>query len=335
MSSFARSVLFPALLLTLHCIGGVGVAHTDGILHVKGGSWKNALVTLIPEFGEPRVIERSSAHFTLDLPLQGSYILRAEHENAATKEVVFDLHVPARYTGSEFTFPFEISLEVEESGDVTSYAGPVGLVSFDAVLEDLTYITDHRLLEVATKARELGAKVKYEKPLPKQELALHVAPRAPLPVSVPDSPILMTDERTPARGPEITEPNTSPLPNAMRPASPIVFDPAQNATAVAPPASLELPTQVVEQNRTALPDISAPSPGPAGSDHRPSTVHSTYCGQQKVLEFPSMLVAIRYIPLANGNCDELRKVSHSYGDVFYFQNGRSISQWEYEQLLGH
>ena len=346
MRSFLLLVLTPLLLGMPYC-ALAGVVHADGIIRVKGGSWENARVTLIPEFGEPRVIERSSARFTLDLPLQVSYLLRAEYENAATKEIVFDLRVPSRYDGSEFTFPFEITLEVKESREVIPFAGPVGLVSFNTALEDLDYVTDHRLLAVSKKARELSDKVKRMEPAPASELTLPTPVPPPLNAIVTERSVPEQMQEEPA--PEKISPLQSILPIAVMPEAPKPITVAVRSTtpiATAPeansaPAEDTRPTSTTE--RSSKGSVAASIVTDKAVESRAQTLRSELtfsiptvdCGQEQVLEYPSMLVAVRYIPLPNGNCDEMRKVTHAYGDVFYFQNGRAITQWEYDQLMAN
>ncbi len=342
-----RFVLIPTLLLAMQTIALDGVVHADGTIRVKGGNWANARVTLIPEIGEPRVIERSSARFTLDLPLQATYLLRAEYDNAATKEVVFDLRVPAQYEDSEFDFPFEITLEVEESGNVTPFAGPVGLVSFDKALEDLDYVTDHRLLAMTRTARELGAKVKRMEPARVADPVQSEPTRSPLPAPViassgTDKP---KDEPVPelVSTRQITLPSTialeapKPIAAPVSGATPTPEKPEKRPTPVVDIQSISEQEFLREETNTveALPDMAAETESVQRSAPRASTMRSADCGQEHILEYPSMLVAVRYLQLPNGNCDEMRKVTHTYGGVFYFQNGRDITEWEYHQLLGH
>ena len=347
MAPSLRFLLIPVLLFAMHTLALAGVVHADGIIRVKGGNWANARVTLIPELGEPRVIERSSARFTLDLPLQATYLLRAEYDNAATKEVMFDLRVPARYEDSDFDFPFEITLEVEESGIVTPFAGPVGLVSFDKALEDLDYVTDHRLLAMSRTARELGAKVKRMEPVRVAELAQPEPSRNPLSTPLIASSGTVKTVEEPVL--ELVSPRQSTLPTTIAVEAP---------KPITAPVSISTPLPALTDKRSA-----AIAETPSSSEHevqredaldvevspamvaetqtmqqaapRASTLRSTDCGQEHMLEYPSMLVAIRYVPLPNGNCDEMRKVTHTYGGVFYFQNGRDITEWEYDQLLGN
>lgn len=312
MLTFARSALIAVLLIALVNSTMAGVVHADGILRVKGGSWKNARVTLIPEFGAPHVIDRNSAHFTLDLALQCTYLLRAEHENAATKEVVFELRMPEQFAQLDYSFPFEITLEVEASENVSPFAGPVGLVSFEPALKDLSYTTDHRLLAIGNKARELAAKVRYAEPLARPELALEPTPGIPMPAKVPDSAAPLLDVTGLAAGAPNPLPSRTSPPVLVEPALPMSNDRIVTATAATSSAR-------AVKNKVAPAVPSA------------SVALKATCGQEELQHLPSMMIAIRY----DSNCDELRKVTHSYGAVFYFQNGRAICQREYEQLLQH
>ena len=53
----------------------------EALIKVKGAGWEGTRITILPEFGEPYQIPMTSNRFELELGLQASYLIRAEHRN--------------------------------------------------------------------------------------------------------------------------------------------------------------------------------------------------------------------------------------------------------------
>jgi hypothetical protein len=164
-ASLLRPLLFPAFLFSSWvAIGQTSTLYADGLLRVRGDDWRQTRVTVVPQFGDPFEVPLGSEQFDLDLGLESTYLVRAEHQNCAAKEVVFDLRVPPAFRSGDFHFRFEIMLEAFKAHETPyTYAKPVGAVFFDPDKADFTYTTDYerisRAPEVATLMTRMTAHV--------------------------------------------------------------------------------------------------------------------------------------------------------------------------------
>lgn len=313
--------------------------YADGILRVRGGSWSDARVTILPQFGEAFDLPLNNDRFQLDLGLRSTYLVRASHPGCATKEVVFDLRLPGVSSTASFRFPFEIILERFAKGEEPfEYAQPVGLVFFDEEEQDFIYTTDYtrmrKVLGLDSLITRMAAhiervpvqadvmadlewmfvndpnaalsKVEKEVPAPAADLALEGEERAsPLVVDVPSGMKGDGSADKEIRHASIpVEADTVSVPPLPASPAPITLTP----TAAKPPASrFSTHWQV-------------PEPGEPSASHELQTMRT-------------MVIAIDRFSDGT-SATELRKVTHAFGAVFYFEDGIAIDQRAYEERLG-
>lgn len=325
---------FHALLIAgLVCLPGMlraDVVHIDGIVRVKAGSWKGVKLTVVPEYSAPFQVDLSSSRFDLELPLHSIYLLRAEHAGCPTKEVLFDCTVPRAFGRKAYEFPVLIELAVEQHGTHFQYAGPVGLVTFEEDRADFTYTTDYTRIELVGPLPRLHARMPasalgnsagadplaaaFALLLAQASTSAATSPAAapePTPTPVPEEPVDVVEE--------------APLPAPMDVAP----------VAVAPAVSIPPPAPVVAKTVAPVarwePAIlrttpTHPTPEPPATDSRP-------CGTHDIEAHPRFVIRTDRIATADG-CSELRKVVHAYGAVFFFHDGRAVTEPVYQLALG-
>lgn len=306
------------------------VLHADGLIRVKGAGWKGTRVTVVPEFSQPYDVDLRSTRFMLHLPLQSTYLVRAERANCPTKEVIFDLRMPMAAMHIEYEFPFEILLEVQPEGVELRYAGPVGLVSFDTAKGDFSYITDHRLVAIKGKADELRDRLAPEhmrsrntmvEPVVRLPSATPLGPSAPLVAHDATIADIAKAEATVEMDvrEEVSPENTTDITVA-----PAVVENHLAAEALEPkehpvPILLERPARAISRSVTTSPAMVAAEPKP--------------CGTNDMTVNDRMVITTRRVPTPDGGCQELRTVTHAYGAVFHFHDGRPVTEAYFRKLL--
>lgn len=320
--------------------------HADGIIRVKGDNWRGTRITVVPEFSQPYDVDLRSPRFMLHLPLQSTYLVRAEHLNCPTKEIVFDLRVPAAAMSAEYEFPFEIILEVQPDGVELRYAGPVGMVSFDPEARDFDYITDHRLIAFLPKADELRERAPVElrpqtrpgataKPVAQQTTNDHGVPlgsgsmgrAAPEPPS--DTHPAKVEAPPTATDPDVEHQDLGP--EATTGSLILDSSPALATQDIVAPPTMESITPAPPDHASAAPSSVNAHPGISASARvvdtsvPQTTVHEP-CGTEETTVSGRMVIHVRRTPSADGGCHELRTVTHAYGGVFYFHDGRPVTE---------
>ncbi len=128
---FLSSVLF----------GERGTLKADGILRVKGADVANATITVVPSGAAAYSFPVGTTNFTLELPLDDTYLVSFERADCPTKQVYFDTRVPLEGHASDFRFPFMVTLQHLSAEDMFAYVGPVGFVRFLQPIVDFGYET--------------------------------------------------------------------------------------------------------------------------------------------------------------------------------------------------
>jgi len=353
---FIRPVL---LVLCAICSMGshAGLLVADGLLRTVGVDRSVVRLTVLPEFSEPYPVQHSGGHFELELPYHAHYVLRAEAPGCATKEVVFNMNLPLRLNGPERAFALEILMERMADGATFHYAGPVGLVFFEETKQAFVHTTDHsRIYEnspvlLAMHKAEgfaddglwaVGPTV-VAKPvgdplaarLPQLQLgpllrttpttnaygqrASRVVGEAPYQAAVIEpAPTLPPAKPLPASakvGPAIVKAGAAPEPSTAIAVSRTTFSTVERVVDVAQ----RRPALVDHAEDRAIVIRTDASTAPCG------TTESNWIGR--------CLVTVDRLSTGTG-CTELRKAEHIYGAVFYFHDGRSITEHHYKQLLG-
>ena len=334
-----------------------GMLVADGLLRTVGVDRSVVRLTVLPEFSEPYPVQHSGGHFELELPYHAHYVLRAEAPGCATKEVVFNVNLPVRLNGPERAFALEILMELMPDGATFHYAGPVGVVFFDETKQAFEHTTDHsRIYENSPVLLAMHKAEGFA------DDGLWAVGPTVVAVSVGD-PLA-------ARLPQLQLGQvlrTTSITNASGQRSIRVVGEAPYQAAVIEPAPMLPPAEPLPLNAKVGPAIvtagAAPEPSTAiatsrttvnsvervmdVAQRRPAMVEHTedraialradattaQCGTTESNWIGRCLVTVDRLSTGTG-CTELRKAEHIYGAVFYFHDGRSITEHHYKQLLG-
>lgn len=303
------------------------VLHIDGIVRVEDGSWKGVILTVVPEFSEPFVVDLRSNRFDLVLPLHATYLLRAEHAGCPTKEVLFDCTLLPAFGRTSFEFPIQIDLAVELEGSMFMYAGPVGLVTFDEARADFTYTTDYTRIKQVRSLPHLHARMPASalgdgsRADPLVAAFAFLMEQASSGVAETLEPVVSTTT-APAQSDRLVEEGSLTASNDNVPMDgPAIHDVLSlGATVVMPTAPVARAEPVAA--RTI---VKPPMPWLPTMDERP-------CGTHDVVSQMHCVIKIDRVPTPDG-CSELRKVMHAYGAVFFFHDGRAVTEPYYENAL--
>ncbi len=353
---FIRPVLL--VLCAICCMGShAGLLVADGLLRTVGVDRSVVRLTVLPEFSEPYPVQHSGGHFELELPYHAHYVLRAEAPGCATKEVVFNMNLPLRLNGPERAFALEILMERMADGATFHYAGPVGLVFFEETKQAFVHTTDHSriyenspvllamhkaegfaddglwavgptvvaepvgdplaarlpqlqlgqvLRNTSTKNVNRHSTIRVVGEAPYQAAVIEPAPTLP-----PAEPLLVSANV----GPAVVTAGASPEPSPPKALSSTTVNAVERVMDIAQ----RRPAVVDHAEDRAIVNRTDASPAPCG------TTESNWIGR--------CLVTVDRLSTGTG-CTELRKAEHIYGAVFYFHDGRSITEHHYKQLLG-
>ena len=312
--------------------------HTDGLIKVKGGSWRDVTITVVPEFSAPFEIALTGPHFKLDLPVYSTYLLRAEHPGCAAKAILFDCTVPERLGDLDFEFPFEVELEMMTSQEAFEYAGPVGLVSFNELKTDFTYNTDY------TKIHDVPALPQLERVMA-SALGSHgidqlnlISGLSTMPKVESISPAPPTDVPLPAPVSHIKQVNAmregsnSPsvlfLPAAEEQGSDRETELAFSVVKASEPKESHTVSNSRESNTPHIVPIAFKPNVDPGQDQD----KSEQCNTHQFIQERRYVMTIDRVATDDG-CLELKRVSHAYGAVYYFINGMAATGERYSTTL--
>ncbi|MGV9011366.1 MAG: hypothetical protein ACOH13_02125 [Flavobacteriales bacterium] len=306
-------------------------------MRVRGADWRDTRVTVMPQFGEAFEVPLSTDQFDLDLGLFSTYLVRAAHAGCATKEIVFDLWVPDAYRNAVFHFPFEIVLETFRANEKPySYEHPVGIVFFDETKADFTYTTDYEQVERARSLPTMEQRMETHialHPKPVNELAAYEALFAKDPnAEEPHSDTMRVEQTSrpsephtalppePVPGSRTTEPSFTIAPSPRSTAQATTSPTVKKATTVpAAPSRDKVAAKQMEFSSRMSTRLEIPSLRQDQGSHEFSV-------------FPTMVIVIDRF--GNGSTStEVRKVTHAYGAVFYFQDGAPITERAYNEKL--
>jgi hypothetical protein len=355
-----NATLLPILLGTA-CLappalyGSRGVLNADGILLVKGADASTAMITVVPENAAAYSLAAGTKRFVLNLPVNDTYLVSFMREGCPTKEVYFDTRVPVERTADAFSFPFQVTLEHMRADRMFAYDGPVGFVRYQHPVLDFGYETQY-VVKVNQELHDRMREMESTGTDPK----IIQAPTAAMVVDIPrggGEPIVKmaapsleattasSPENTTASGPEsttapapegTTAPKVSEVPKLVHtlagPMHPVAM--AQAEANIPGPDHAEQPSIAMAP---AVSDATAPQPERSA---RIDAVAPAIAGhplgrdrQEEVLVDERMVIRIvRFIRPDGTVTDELRKVSHSYGAVFYFHNMQSITERAFLEL---
>lgn len=356
--STLRSIVLPlSLLVSVSAIGARGVLKADGIIRVKGAELSSATITVVPSNAASYVLSVAAKRIVLDLPLDDVYLVSVARVGCPTKEVYFDTRVPAEMHSSEFTFPFQITLEHLTAARMFAYASPVGFVRYVHGLKDFGYETKYvirveeelkqrmqafqetgvdpkRMATIAQARTADRARGEYSAALGAFEsmdegtLApnVHEVPRQVHVVSGPrqaDESPLMREVALAVLAPMITLLRSAPLPERTTVAADVT--PIEHAT---PPVVRSAPAPSSVRMEAAAPAVEveetkAPVPVAMGGFSR----------TEETIEEPRRVTRIIRLTEPSGDMEEYRMVSHAFGAVYYFQDSRSITERDFVQAI--
>jgi hypothetical protein len=320
----------------------------DGKVRITGAPLDGAIVVIMGHAGQANVLRSGLAHFEHALPLQSTFLLSFEREGCVTKQLYFDTHVPEEVMErAPFDFPFLVTLEAIPTGTPFEYAGPVGYIRYYAAQGDFGYDTDYsRKVDPLLVER-----------MRNRDPQVTNAP-SPSPGIPGDLVAARGESASPARrnGIEavsiltIPSPLTPPALNEHRPVSVRLEPPAAEHVHAGTKATASSTPELADRAgvRTSS-KAQVPSPE---RDERPAAKAGPQRSEAAIGAFPQgspdpaasgvparseeLVVESRRITTIiriteDGHTTEYRRVHHQFGEVFYFKNGESCSQRQYEE----
>ena len=345
-----------------------GMLNADGILVVKSADISSARITIVPQNAAAYGLEVGTKRFTLRLPVNDTYLVSFVREGCPTKEVYFDTRVPVEFTTRDFAFPFQVTLEHVSPERMFAYEGPVGFVRYQHPLTDFGYEAQY-VVKVEDELHERMKEMEVTGTDPKVMSALSAMVvdvsrdgtervertatpsleelnTAPIVSEVPK--LVHTVSAPGASEPEVVyatdEEPMMAQPEPLVEEAPVVVEaivsvPAFSApVASAPPAVKAAPS--IPRTR-ALPVAAAkPMVNPEPTNEVSAEVSASMQAasmvkhrEEEVLVDRRMVTrVVRFVRADGVVTDELRKVTHAYGAVFYFHNEQSITERAFREL---
>lgn len=337
--AFALVALLPGALFAQR-----GALNADCIIQLKGAKGGQTRLTVMPGTSPAYVITPTNLHFVLDLTLDETYLLTFEHPDCVTKELYLDATVPVDMRTRDFDFPLMVVLEHHE--EPFTYAGPVGFIYYDHSITDFSYHTEYGIT-VNTRFGERMAELQRTGVDPRSAILGYTAS------TTAASPVSVAPKEE-----EIPLPTWSTLAPTVAHVGPMVHrlnrgdDAAQATTLSETPSTATRSRAAVStrmQPRTPLTaDITkaAQRPAPATAnigmlagmeqlvDRNDDVPEHTVASWELIVEDQRLTTIIRCAD-QDDNSTEYRRVLHSSGTAYYFQDGRSISAHSYGKATAH
>ncbi|MEX1132951.1 MAG: hypothetical protein WEC15_06985 [Flavobacteriales bacterium] len=333
------------LTIGLVCLIPVGVLaergtlKADCIIQIKGTKTQQTRLTVMPGTTPAYVLTPTSMHFILDLVLDETYLLTFEHPNCVTKQLYVDTSVPLDQRRKDFDFPLMVVLE--HHVEAFSYAGPVGFIYYDHSLTGFSYHTEYaitinkrfgeRMVELertgidprtaiqgytASTTRALPVSVEPQKEIPMPQwstLAPTVAHVAPMVHRLGNAKSMAHGYEETAMQAESPQPIV-PVIGLLMPVVPTTAPPHVSVL-----RKVDVP-EVMDVNTSVELNI-AP---------REKPIPDQDISWQLIVEERSLTTIIRFAD-KDERRTEYRRVLYSSGAAYYFHDGRSISEYSYDQ----
>lgn len=334
------TIALAALLFSSNVSAERGTVRADGLFIVQGAALDRAIVRVIPSGAKAYSLPMGTERFVLDLPVNDTYLVSFERPGCPTKEIYFDTTVPVERHTEDFEFRFKVTLEHMQKERMFTYDGPVGFVRYMHELKDFGYETqyvmkmnkdlkqrleeyqqsgvDPKVINVPRVARVVDRK--RDGTVTETRLAEEMVASGDIAPIVREVPRMV--HRLRSSDAAITKPEVEQMKVTRGDFLPIVISAAIKELPLEP-AILDVPT--LETPKAEVPDtlISAPVLGVAPS----SSIR-----EEELIVEPRWVCKVVRITDANGRVQEFRKVTHSYGDTFFFLNGQSITSDRYSFL---
>lgn len=357
-ASYTRTPLFIALSLVA-TIGSAarGMLRADGILRVKGADLSTASITVVPEGASSYSLPIGTKDFALYLPLDDVYLVSVAREGCPTKEIYIDTRIPVEMHATNFLFPFMVTLEHLTADRMFAYAGPVGFVRYLHQLKDFGYETVY-IAQVEEDLRYRMDAVRGTGVDPKVLLPVFSA----LVVDRPRGAYSTPSEQPTERSTGTLAPIVSEVPAMVHVVTAVVLVQVVARPDIAAPGSAVIgviasdPTRVLVAPVATSVDLrrsgdvppqpvirdAAPMDGAiarlAGTEAACVPAQATAVGpgrppmrtEEMILE-PRRITRIVRFGTPSGHANEFRKVTHSYGAVYYFHGTDSITERAFEE----
>lgn len=336
------SLMFAMGLAGLCSASDRGSLALDGILSIRSAEHRTARVIVLPTGGVPYALEQVAGRFDLTLPLDGTYLLSFERDGLVTKQVYFDTTVPLERRTERMEFPFKVTLNPEGKDGIYAYAGPVGVVYYEASKRDFVHVTDYTLREGAPMAKRI------------HQLMERMAVRGPdgLPLDraevryravVPGMASGMEQENEAAGATT----RSSSMHTDGATSSPVAIDTPWET----PPTVPTEPTSNLGPVERAEPWAGkqlAPSPYPAAhAQHMAGTVQhirmDALPGPPEPVQPPPLeelivernrVIRIVRVPEVTGHYTEYRRVADRFGNTIHFRDGTPIPELLFRERTG-
>ncbi len=339
LPSLRTSALLPSLAALPFTLASAPSAllHLDGKVRVNGAPLDGTIVVIMEQNGPAQVLRSGLAHFEHVLELQSTFLLSFERDGCVTKQLYFDTHVPAEaLVRAPFDFPFLVTLEAPPKGAAFEYAGPVGYIHYHQEQGDFDYDVDYsRKVDPALLER-----------MRERMVAINTAPLSASTTTGPSSDAPPPGGTTASRD-RITVPRLSTVTSRFERPSPrrhgplsMRFERSALSSPVAevvdraepePPIAAHVTPPALEVQRPVESGPHAADPSPGSIPQGPSTIAPAVNGRMEELRVESRRITTIIWITENGYTTEYRRVHHQFGQVYFFKNGESCSQRQYEQ----
>lgn len=328
--------------LALPSMAATGTLHADGILVVKGAELNGTTITVVPHSAPAYQLPAGTKRFTLSLPVDDYYLVSFTREGCPTKEIYFDATVPAEHVQNDFDFPFMVTLEHLPAERMFSYEGPVGFVRYLHGIEDFGYETQY-IVKMQEHLKERMDAVQSTGVDPKPASVAYTA-------MVVDRPMDGGEPIVRAATPELgtVAPNVHDVPalvhRVVRPEDdePVVhyMEPEASVLKEEPVAEvveelpLPAPAELVVEEPQPLEVEEVPVMNEVPTEveepvNVPVAITPVWTREEETIIEKRMVVKIVRFTRNDGVKEEFRRVAHAYGQVFFFQDARSITERDY------
>lgn len=304
----------------------------NGRLKIEGGDLAGARAVVYRNGAKERTITNGLNKLTLELDLNVNYVVSFEKDGYVAKKIAFNTNVPSDVPAHAFA-PFEFSVSLFKQYDnvnMVVFNQPVGIIRYEPTKRDFDYDTDYTksiqsqlqqaMAEVEhqrkEEARNASAAAKRKAAEDKEKAREEAEARKQAEARAREEQARAEQQRQEAERARMAEKKVEVPPPP--PPRPVVEKPEP----VPPPRPA--PVRVERQRNVAQATEGMVSP-PA-----PLLADAPVLRDEELIVEPNKVVTVIRLE-RNGMVTEYRRVSHKWGDVFYFKNGSTCSRQLYEQ----
>ncbi len=315
-----------------------------GKVRVEGGGLENAKVVVYRNGEKERVLTSGLGKFTMELALDATYTLSVEKDGFVTKKLQFDTKAPASAAAAGFK-PFEFSVSLFKQYDdinIVVFNQPVGMIKYDAAVEDFNYDTDYtRSIQARMEAvmEQVAQKQKEDEERARAQALADAGARKAAEAAAREEARRKAAEDAAAQKAESGARKAAEQ-NAREEARKQAAADAEARKAAELAAREEArrkPMPAPEVAARPAPPVVRPSPAEAPRPAEPPVFRPTAAhrmpddvvrNEELVVGSDQVITVIRLERA--GVRTEFKRVYHKWGGVFYFKNGNSCSRELYE-----